>query len=53
MFIDLQNAYDSVDVELLWVMLACFGVPEKMLIVRQFHEGIRGSVRTDDGERSE
>ena len=35
-------------------MLARFGVPEKMLTVsRQFHEGMRARVRTDDGEHSE
>ena len=36
-FIDLQKTYDSVDRELLWVVPARFGVPEKMLtVVRQF-----------------
>ena len=40
-FIDIQRAYDSVDRELLWVVLARFGVPEKMFtIIRQFHEGM-------------
>ena len=35
-------------------MLARFGVPDKMLtVIRQFHEGMRSHVRTDDGERSE
>ena len=44
----------SVDRELLWVVLARFGVPEKMLTnIRQFHEGMRARVRTDDGEQSE
>ena len=51
-FIDLQKAYDSVDRELLCVVLARFGVPEKMLtVIRQFHEGMRARVRTDDGRR--
>ena len=37
-FIDLQKAYDSVDRELLRVVLARFGVPEKMLtVIRQFN----------------
>ena len=34
-------------------MLARFGVPEKMFtVIRQFHEGMRARVRTDDGEHS-
>ena len=53
-FIDLQKEDDSVDRELLWVVLARFGVPEKMLtVIRQFHEGMRACVCTDDGEHSE
>ena len=50
-FIDLQNAYDSVDRELIRVVLSRFGVPEKMLtVIRQFREGMRARVRTDDGD---
>ena len=44
----LQKADDSVDRELLWVALARFGVPDKMLtVIRQFHEGMRARVRKD------
>ena len=53
-FIDLQKAYDSVDRELLWEVLTRFGVPAKILkVIRQFHDGMRARVRTDDGEYSE
>ena len=53
-FIDLQKACYSVGRELLWVVLARFGVPEKMLTgFRQIHESMRARVRTDDGKHSE
>ena len=53
-FINLQKAYYSVDRELLWEVLARFGLPAKMLaVIRQFHDGMRARVRTDDGEHSE
>ena len=53
-FIDLQKAYDSVDRELLWKVLARIGVPHTMIaVIRQFHDGMRARVRTDDGEYSE
>ena len=52
--IDLQKAYDSVDRELLWKVLTRSGVPTKTLtIIRNFHEGMRARVCTDDGEHSE
>eukprot|EP00903_Cladosiphon_okamuranus_P015101 g13968.t1 len=53
-FIDLQKAYDSVDRELLWKVLARAGIPEKMInVIRQFHTGMRARVRMDDGDLSE
>ena len=52
--IDLQKAYDSVDREMPWEVLTRFGVPAKILtVIRQFHDGTRARVRTDDGEHSE
>ena len=46
--------YDSVDRELRSEVLTRFGVPTKMLtVIRQFHDGMRVRVRTDDGEHSE
>ena len=41
--IDLQKAYYSAKRELLWLVLARFGVPEKMLFIavfRQVHGGV-------------
>ena len=53
-FVDLQKAYDSVDRELLWEVLARAGVPSVMIdAIRQFHDGMRARVRMDDGELSE
>ena len=53
-FVDLQKAYDSVDRELLWKVLARAGVPSAMIdVIRQFHDGMRTRVRMDDGELSE
>ena len=45
----LTKVYDSVDRNLLWTVLACFGVPHKMIsVIRQFHDGMRACVRLDD-----
>ena len=53
-FIDLQKAYDSVDRTLLWQVLVRFRVPPKMIEgIRQFHDGMRACVRSDDGRCSE
>ena len=53
-FIDLQKTYDSVDRTLLWQMLARFGTPPQMIeVIRQFHDGMRACVRSDDDRCSE
>ena len=53
-FIDLQKAYDSVDRTLLWQVFARFGTPPQMIeVIRQFHDGMRACVRSDDGRCSE
>ena len=53
-FVDFQKAYDLVDRELLWKVLARAGVPSVMIdVIRQFHDGMRARVRMDDGELSE
>ena len=47
-YIDLQKAYDSVDHELLWKVLARAGIPAEMIaVIRKFHSGMRARVRTD------
>ena len=52
--VDLQKAYDSVDRELLWRVLARAGVPSVMIdVIRQFHDGMRARVHMNDGELSE
>eukprot|EP00752_Nemacystus_decipiens_P003356 g3103.t1 len=53
-FIDLQKAYDSVDRELLWKVLARAGIPAEMIaVIHKFHVGMRARVRMDDGELSD
>ena len=53
-FIDQQKAYDSVDRTLLWQVLAHFGTPPQMIeVIRQFHDGMRACVRSDNGRCSE
>ena len=53
-YIDLQKAYDSVDHELLWKVLARAGIPAEMIaVIRKFHSGMRARVRMDDGELSD
>ncbi|CAB1097367.1 unnamed protein product [Ectocarpus sp. CCAP 1310/34] len=53
-FVDLNKAYDSVDREMLWKVLARGGIPAKLIeVIRQFHDGMRARVRMDDGELSD
>ena len=52
-FIDVAKTYDSVDRVLLWEVLACFGVPPRMIkAIRMFHDGMRARVKLDDGDFS-
>ena len=52
-FINLAEAYDSVDRVLLWEVLARFGVPPRMIkVIRMFHDGMRARVQLDDGNFS-
>ncbi|CAB1097412.1 unnamed protein product [Ectocarpus sp. CCAP 1310/34] len=45
-FVDLNKAYDSVDREMLWKVLARAGIPAKLIeVIRQFHDGMRARVR--------
>ena len=53
-FVDLQKAYDTVDRDLLWKVLARAGVPSVMIDVnRQTHDRMWTRVRIDDGDLSE
>ena len=48
-FMNLTKAYGSVDRTLLWIVLACFGVPQNMIsVIRQFHDGMRACARLND-----
>ena len=48
-FTDLTKAYVSVDRNLLWRVLARFGVPQNMIsVICQFHDGMQTRVRLDD-----
>ena len=52
-FIDLAKAYDSVDLVLLWEVLACFGDSPRMIkVLRIIHDGMRARVQLDDGDFS-
>ena len=52
-FMDLAKAYDSAGRVLLWEVLACFGVPPRMIeVTRMFHDGMRARVQLDDGDFS-
>ena len=53
-FVDLINAYNSVDRTHVWAVLARFLVPPKMLaVIRHFHDGMRACIRTDNGKCSD
>ena len=48
-FINLQKTYDTVDRTLLWQVLTRIGVPPQMIaVIRQFYDGMRACVQSDD-----
>ena len=53
-FIDLQNAYDTVDRTLLWQVLTRIGVPPQMIaVIQHFDDGTTACVQPDDGVYSD
>ena len=51
-FVDLTKAFDTVNCNGLWKIMAKFGCPDKFVaMVRQFHNGMQASVQ-HDGEHS-
>ena len=49
-FVNLQKAYDTVDRTLMWQIVTRIRVPPQMMtVIQQFHDGMRGCVRPDDG----
>lgn len=53
-FIDLTKAYDTVNRELLWKLLARYGIPERLiLIIRNMHEGMKAKLNLDVGMSDE
>ena len=52
-FVDFSKAFDSVDRDTLWKVLALYGCPEKIInVIKQFHLGMKGQVLVG-GEPSE
>ena len=47
-FIDLTNAFDTINREALWVILSKLGCPNKFVNpIRRFHDGMTGQVLSD------
>jgi len=44
-FIDFAKAFDSVDRQLLWDLLLCYGCPPNFVeVIKSFHTGMHGST---------
>ena len=47
-FVDFGKAFDSLDREVLWVILRHYGIPEKIVrIIRVFYDGFQARVLHD------
>lgn len=53
-FIDLTKAFDSVNCQVLWLVLANIGCPDKyILVLRLLHDNMSAAVLSGSGEETE
>jgi hypothetical protein len=52
-FVDIKKAYDNVNRELLWKILARYGFPSGIIgIIKAFYDGMKASIHFEDGSHS-